>query len=79
MAETPKTEEADLPFMCFHVGLVHCNSFFFTFYRMQNDGTAMFDKIVEKIDNILSGDPSARIPLCDDFDIHHKDFQSPTN
>lgn len=50
----------DLPFICFRVIFVN-STFFFTLYRPQDDGTAVFDKIVEKIDNVISECPLANI------------------
>lgn len=38
---------------CLQVALVHSLSFVFTVYCPQDDGIAMFNRIVEKIDNIL--------------------------
>lgn len=42
----------------------------FTVYCPQDDGTAMLDRMVEKIDDILSGHPSATIHICGNFNIH---------
>lgn len=48
-----QNKDPDFPFMYFHVAFVHGIYFIFTFKRSQDNGTIMFDKIVEKIDDIL--------------------------
>lgn len=60
-------------FIVYHF-LVHCMSLIFTVYCPQNDGIAMFDKIAEKIEDILYVRPLASVHLCRDFNIHQREW-----
>lgn len=43
----------------------------FIMYCLSDNGTAMFDRITEKIEDILSDHPSASICICGDFNVHN--------
>ena len=65
-------EDADSPYMCFRLALLHSTTFIFTLYRPQTDGCDVFEKIGSQIDKILVSYPSANIHICGDFNIHHE-------
>lgn len=48
-----QNEDPDFPLICFWMTFVYSISFIFTVYSVQDDGIAMFDRIAEKIDDIL--------------------------
>lgn len=47
-------ENPDFPFMDFQVAFIHSMSFVFIMYCPWDNGIAMFDRIAEKIEDILS-------------------------
>ena len=65
-------EDADSPFMCFRLALLHSTAYIFTLYRPQTDGCDVIDKISSQIDKILAKHPSANIHICGDFNVHHE-------
>ena len=67
-------EDPSLSFIYFRVALLHSTSFIIFLYRPCQGGPVIFDSISGKIDEILSDYPSANIPICGDFNIHHKDW-----
>ena len=67
-------EDANSPFMCFRLALLHSTAFIFTLYRPQDDGCDVIDKIASQIDKILVSYPSANIHICGDFNVHHEEW-----
>lgn len=63
----PQNKDSNFPFMRFQVALIHSMSF--SLCCPLDDGIAIFYKIVEKIDNILS----ATIHIDGNVHIHHKE------
>lgn len=56
-----KNKDPDFPSMCFCVVLIHSVSFIFNVSCQQDDGIVIFDKIAEKIVDLLSNDCSDSI------------------
>lgn len=48
-----KNKDPDFPYICHRMVLVHSTTFLFTFCRLPDDRTVMFNNIAEKIDDIL--------------------------
>ena len=67
-------EDANLPFMCFRMALLHSTSFIIFLYRPCRSGSEIFDSISEKVDEILAKYPAALIHICGDFNVHHEDW-----
>ena len=54
-------EDANSPYMCFRLALLHTTAFIFTLYRPQEDGCHVLDQIANQIDKILVEYPSANM------------------
>lgn len=54
------------------MALIHSITFIFALYRLQDKETVIFDRIREKIGNILTQFPSVSLHICSDLNIHHK-------
>ena len=61
--------------LCFRLVLLHSVSYFFSIYRSASLLLCtVFDSISSNIDEILSINPSAKVFVFEDFNIHHKDW-----
>ena len=78
-ARDPRYEVSDQPFMCIRVALVHTTAYIFFLYRPSNDNLAVVNNISDKIDQLLTENPSASIHLCGDFNVHNKDWLTFSN
>ena len=67
-------EDANSPYMCFRIALLHSTAFIFVLYRPQDDGCQVFESIASQIDKIQLDYPSANIHVCGDFNVHHKEW-----
>lgn len=69
---SPPPGYPDFLYMCFPVVLIYSSTFILTLYHPQNDGTVMFDRIAETIDNIFTEYQLASFHICGGFYIHYK-------
>lgn len=69
-----KNEHCDLAYMSLPAALIHSIKFVSALYRLQEDGTVIFDRISKRIDNIRNEFPSANFHLCVVFNIRHKEW-----
>lgn len=74
MAETKRNEYPDLLYMCICMELIYNTNFILTLYNPQDNGTVMFDRITNMIDNIFTEYTSARFHISGDFNILHKEW-----
>ena len=72
-ASDPNYEEIYQPYMRMRMPLVNQNAYMFYMYRPCDDNLAV-NIISNKIDKILVDNPSANINVCDDFNIHNKEW-----
>ena len=70
-ARDTSLEVPEIPVMCFRLSLLHSTSYLFFIYRPQNDGCEVINHVADKIDNILTHQPSANICVFGDFNVHH--------
>ena len=64
-------------YLCFRLALLHSVSYFFFLYRSTSSSLCtVFDSISCNIDEVLSTNPSAKVLLFRDFNVHHKDWLS---
>ena len=56
------------------MALVHTTAFVLFRYRPSDDNLAVVSTISTKIEQIVIANPSARIHLCGDFNVHNKDW-----
>ena len=61
-------------YLCFRLALLHLVPYFFFLYRSPLSLCTVFDSILSNIDEVLSINPSAKIFVFGDFNVHHKDW-----
>lgn len=62
-----------LPYMYFYVGVIYSATFDFTLYYPQEEGTVIFNRMADNIDNTLIHFLSVSVYICCDFNINYKE------
>ena len=62
-------------YLCFRLALLHSVSYFFFLYRSPSSALCtVFDSVSSNIDEVLSINPSAKVFVFGDFNVHYKDW-----
>ena len=61
-------------YLYFQLASLHSVSYFFFLYRSPSALYMVFNSISSNIDEVLSINPSAKVFVFGDFNIHHKDW-----
>ena len=61
-------------YLCFQLALLHSVSYLFFLYGSPLSLCMVFDSVSSKIDEVLSINPSAKVLVFGDFNVHHKDW-----
>ena len=62
-------------YLCFRLALLHSVSYFFLLNRSPSSSLCtVFDSVSSNIDEVLSINPSAKVFVFGDFNVHHKDW-----